>query len=348
MLARRIRTLPHRFQDFVTRLRGYVSPQTTAFGIGIDWTKRSLIKRLFPQECWAFLPYGPHYNETKIIKTSAVSRFYVWGMRDAHLSLSAIPEAKIIRIEDGFLHSKNLGATGARAHSWTIDSRTFHFDARIASDLERALNAKPECNKDFVAGIIERLKIGRVSKYTLPHSQDITLPNASVLVIGQVEDDASIRACPEGIQTNAALLAHALDIFGHDRVWFKPHPDVAHGLRPSRSDPNALIAPERIIATGCTLPSLLCQKPIIVTISSLSGFEALWYDCEVYTHGSPFYAGWGLTHDAIAFPRRAARLSLEQIFQVAYIDYPLYFDPNTGKRCGIEDVIALLENKATG
>src|SRR5690606_15301856 len=69
----------------------------------------------------------------------------------------------------------------------------------------------------------------------------------------------------------------------------------------------------------------------VYTISSLAGFEALLRGRKVVTFGAPFYAGWGLTTDAIAFPRRTRRLTVEQLFHVAYMQYPVYFDPASGE-----------------
>ena len=41
--------------------------------------------------------------------------------------------------------------------------------------------------------------------------------------------------------------------------------------------------------------------------SSLAGFEALMRSRRVTTHGSPFYAGWGLTRDLGDIPARRTR-----------------------------------------
>ena len=39
-------------------------------------------------------------------------------------------------------------------------------------------------------------------------------------------------------------------------------------------------------------------------MTSLVGFEALLRNKKVYTYGLPFYAGWGLTIDAMPIERR--------------------------------------------
>jgi capsular polysaccharide export protein len=63
----------------------------------------------------------------------------------------------------------------------------------------------------------------------------------------------------------------------------------------------------------------------------------------VVVHGQPFYAGWGLTHDRKAPPRRTRQLSLEALVAGALIEYPLYFDPVLGQRCTVEGLLDRIE-----
>jgi len=62
----------------------------------------------------------------------------------------------------------------------------------------------------------------------------------------------------------------------------------------------------------------------------------------VWTFGLPFYAGWGLTTDTLACPRRTRRLSLDELVAGALILYPLYVHPENGLPCQVEDVVAAL------
>jgi capsular polysaccharide export protein len=79
-------------------------------------------------------------------------------------------------------------------------------------------------------------------------------------------------------------------------------------------------------------------------LTSLTGFEALLRDCEVVTHGYPFYAGWGLTHDlAPPIDRRQARtVSRAELVAAALILYPRYLDPVTKLPCPPEVLIERL------
>lgn len=78
-------------------------------------------------------------------------------------------------------------------------------------------------------------------------------------------------------------------------------------------------------------------------MTSLLGFEALLRGTPVTTTGAPFYAGWGLTRDLGAPPkRRSARSSLEQLVYAALIAYPRYFDPVSNLPCPPEVVLERL------
>src|SRR5690606_23020113 len=68
------------------------------------------------------------------------------------------------------------------------------------------------------------------------------------------------------------------------------------------------------------------------TMTSLAGFDALLRSKPVTTHGLPFYAGWGLTHDKAAdadatLRRRGRHLSLDELVAGTLLRYPLYWDP---------------------
>ena len=78
----------------------------------------------------------------------------------------------------------------------------------------------------------------------------------------------------------------------------------------------------------------------IYTVSSHLGFEGLLRGKTVSAFGVPYYAGWGLTDDRVACPRRQRKLSLEELFAGAFIVYPRYRREGSPEPCEIEDVIA--------
>jgi capsular polysaccharide export protein len=78
------------------------------------------------------------------------------------------------------------------------------------------------------------------------------------------------------------------------------------------------------------LLSLVDVADEVHTLSSLAGFDALLRGKAVFTYGLPFYAGWGLTHDALApVPWRHRTLTLDMLCAGALLHYPLYWDWRT-------------------
>ena len=69
---------------------------------------------------------------------------------------------------------------------------------------------------------------------------------------------------------------------------------------------------------------LLNDVDEVHVMTSLAGFEALLRGKRVVCHGSPFYAGWGLTEDRLPHPRRTRRIGLDELVAASLILYPLY------------------------
>ncbi|MDD3800460.1 MAG: beta-3-deoxy-D-manno-oct-2-ulosonic acid transferase, partial [Novosphingobium sp.] len=97
---------------------------------------------------------------------------------------------------------------------------------------------------------------------------------------------------------------------------------------------------DRIVRGGGMAP-LLDAVDAVHVISSLAGFEALLRGREVTCHGTPFYAGWGLTRDLGAVPARRTRtLTLDALVAGVLIGYPRYLDPVTGLPCPPEVLVS--------
>ena len=94
---------------------------------------------------------------------------------------------------------------------------------------------------------------------------------------------------------------------------------------------------------GLDIDACLDHADGLATMTSLAGFEALLRGKPVWTFGRPFYAGWGLTNDALEFTRRSRRLSIDQLVAGALIVYPIYIHPPTGLPCEAEDLVTFLE-----
>ena len=256
-----------------------------------------------------------------------------------------------VRIEDGFLRSRGLGADLVPPLSLVCDDLGIYYDPARHSRLERMIAARATLRPDQVArarALMAALVARGVSKYNLgqdaPDLAAQAAGRAVVLVPGQVEDDASILAGAGAVRTNAALLDAARAANPDAFLIYKPHPDVEAGLRPGALPEAAGIAD--LVLDRTDPAALLGKVDAVWTMTSLLGFEALIRGRRVVTLGAPFYAGWGLTdHRGPALPRRAARVTLEGLVHAALIDYPRYRDPVTGLPCAAEVAV---ERLATG
>ncbi|MEN2472011.1 capsular biosynthesis protein [Burkholderia sp. GS2Y] len=249
----------------------------------------------------------------------------LWGGRNEHSLPANTPR---IRIEDGFLHSAGLGSDMSAPHSQVLDRSGLYFDASRPSDLTAILNYArfDEGELQRAADLRRSLNECGVTKYNLgrrPTSWTPPTGRPVVLVIGQVADDASIRLGTRGIATADELLREVRARRPEAFVVYKPHPDVLSGNR--RGVISAVDAD--LVDDKADVLSLIAVADEVHTLSSLAGFDALLRGKPVFTYGLPFYAGWGLTHDALApLPWRTRTLTLDMLTAGALIRYPLYFD----------------------
>jgi capsular polysaccharide export protein len=255
----------------------------------------------------------------------------------------APPERAITRIEDGFIRSRGLGAALVPPLSLVNDDLGIYYDPARPSRLEMWIAARATLRPDQeqrAARLIRSLTDAGLSKYNTG-SPPVAVPDGhAILVCGQVADDASIRTGTTDITTNQALLDAVRAANPGALILYKPHPDVEAGLRNGAlEDPS----PADHIVTGADPAALLGLVQEVHTMTSLMGFEALLRGLPVTTYGAPFYAGWGLTRDRSDVPpRRRALPGLHGLVHAALIDYPRYFDPQTGLPCPVEVAVARL------
>ena len=312
--------------------------------VGIAAWKRRAVGRIL----WTGRP-AKFVRSIDPARVCAGSHLATWPSRTPPglLDRAAAAHVPVARIEDGFIRSIGLGAHLHPPFSIVLDMTGIHYDPRWPSDLEQLLDAHPLGDRLRLraAALIQPLIRNGITKYGAEPGSAIDLPRTPrrVLVIGQVEDDLSVRHGGAGIAGNLDLLRRVRAAEPDGFIVYKPHPDVAAGLRKGRiPDHDALRLADRIV-TGGDLAPLLMQIDAVHVLTSLAGFEALLRGCEVSVHGQPFYAGWGLTTDLappLAYPRRRRRLTLEQLVAGALILYPRYLDPVTALPCPPEVLIA--------
>lgn len=250
-------------------------------------------------------------------------------------------------VEDGFLRSRGLGADLVPPMSLVLDRQGIYYDPRQPSDLDDLITQRADLGPAEALraeALIQQLIRNSLSKYNLSGEPPALPAGHRILVPGQVEDDASIKAGCGRINTNLDLLRATRKANPKAVIIYKPHPDVEAGLRPGSLPESGI--PENladVVASNCDPMALLDEVQEVWTMTSLLGFEALLRGAKVTTLGLPFYAGWGLTTDKrTAPPWRAARPDLLGLAHAVLIDYPRYFDPLTNLPCPPEVVVERL------
>ena len=273
----------------------------------------------------------------------------VWASR-VPPDLEEATTGTIVRIEDGFIRSPGLGALFAPAFSLIFDSSGVYYDPTRPSDLESVLAGTTfsPADLDRASALRERVIQLSVSKYAVADRRRPKLSSppaqARVLVVGQVEDDASIRLGGGAVKTNLELLEAAREANPGAWIAYKPHPDVLKAGRKGHASQQEVLRFADAIWPNAPISAALDWAEAVHTISSLAGFEALLRMRRVVVYGRPFYAGWGLTEDrSDAAARRGVRLELNALVAATLIRYPRYMDPFTGARCEPERLLDRIE-----
>lgn len=284
-------------------------------------------------------------RETPLSILSAIAG---WGLRPSSRSARLFAEKHrlpYLSLEDGFLRSWGTGDRYSPL-SIVIDGVGIYYDGTRPSAIEMLLNSEA----DLLAGIeddVRRAKaliLGhRLSKYN--HAPGLNAgvlrdnDRKRVLVIDQTAGDMSISLGLAGAKTFAEMLAFARDENTDATIYVKTHPEVTSGRKQGHF--HHLGNDERTVVLRDAINpiTLIGEMDRVYCVSSTMGFEALLAGKPVTCLGMPWYAGWGVTDDRQACPRRTRRREVDELFAAAYFHYTRYLDPVTLKRGTIFDVI---------
>lgn len=269
--------------------------------------------------------------------SAGTRRHMVWA------SQAKASQRNIVRVEDGFLRSRGLGAELVPPLSLVCDDLGIYYDPTRPSRLEDWIRMRAELRPDQerrADRLMTRLNDLGLTKYN-QGGETFEMPDGHcILVPGQVEDDASIRLGAGAVSTNLELLRMVRAENTQAVILYKPHPDVEAGLRDGDVSARDIRDLNATVLQNADTAQLLTQVDAVWTMTSLLGFEALIRGIPVTVTGVPFYAGWGLTTDLGDVPeRRQAKPSLTGLVHAALIDYPRYYDPATGTPCAVEVVL---------
>lgn len=316
------------------------------FPHGLSSNKRHHVKR-FAQGCTLITDISPKSPNDKLL---------IWGSKSAPM-IDPKDAQNVIRMEDGFVRSIGLGAALSTPYSWVFDQTGIYYDSSSASDLEHILQTSK-----FDIALTDRAESLRrkvitlgISKYNLEQSKDSDTSLQSLrqvrkeksellflLVIGQVESDASIEFGGVDIRTNADLLKAVRVANPIAYIVYKPHPDIEHALRFRGGGAQLDTNTYDLVLTDANLADCLDLVDELHTISSLAGFEALIRKKTVVCYGLPFYAGWGITTDRHTCERRTRKLTLAELITGALILYPTYIHPKSELYCTPESLMDAL------
>jgi capsular polysaccharide export protein len=289
---------------------------------GFSWRKSRILK--------AFLP------EVRLKKVSSLSALpdrasiLLWGA--CVLNPHDAQRLHLIRVEDGFLRSIGLGAAMSKPVSWVFDDLGMYFDATQPSRLEHIL-----LNNSFDDALLKRAEdlrkiivLRQITKYNLASNNtrhNWKRPDTAqevLLVVGQVEGDASIQTGSPVIKRNQDFLRQVRLDFPKAHIVYRPHPDVVDGWRHESTQASLYTELADSVSSEGSITELFAGVDAVCVMTSLAGFEALLRGKKVYCYGQPFYAGWGLTHDVYPINRRNKILSLNALVAGALIEYPRY------------------------
>lgn len=260
------------------------------------------------------------------------------------------------QLEDGFVGYIGHPASGATRLSLIVDEVGVYYDATRPSQLEQMLDDISWWHADWQQRAEQlRTMLVRegITKYN--HYADNALPpeitkrlddsRPRVLVIDQTSGDQSVRLGLATEQSFSDMLAAAKTDNPDAQIIIRTHPDVLLGKKQgylTKAAENDTESDVLLLAESVNPFALTAAVDKVYTVTSQLGFEALLAGKPVVCFGAPFYAGWGVTDDRIAIPRRGQPRTVSQLLAAAYLRYCRYLDPITGERCELEGLLDLI------
>lgn len=282
------------------------------------------------------------------------ARLLLWDARPARTIEAAAREhgLAVTRITGGVLQCPERATEAVPLASVVLDDQGVPFDAARPSDFERLaetarfgpdLTARAAALRARLVGLADRAG-GRAEAL---HAEIRAKSQGRRVVF--VIPDAEGRAWSEWVEDIAAgpRLATAVRAARpSDFLVYVERPDLA---RWRKAGPFRSIAMRRAVDFVMRHPepeTLLAAADEVHVPASILGFHALLRGLPVVAWGTPFYAGWGLTEDRSALPRRTRRLSLDELTAAVLILAARYTDPVSGLPATPEDILFRAEAAA--
>lgn len=317
--------------------------------VGMSLWKRAVIKPFFNLPlCRLHFVSSLKTLEKRTLEKDA--KLLIWSQgKPEVLAYSEKHHIPLLRMEDGFIRSVGLGSNLVAPLSLVIDDLGIYFNAQTPSRLEEILLHQEFSEQDLVLAkkLQTRLLEANIGKYNVGSAgfQLNVTDKRTILVPGQVEDDASIRFGSPEIKKNLDLLRKVRELNPNAYIIYKPHPDVVSGNRQGHIPTEQAVEFADEIVENANILDCINQVDEVHTMTSLAGFEALLRGKTVHCYGLPFYSNWGLTEDYLLLERRSRKLCLEELISAVLVYYPQYVNPNDSTIINAEQAIEILQQQ---
>ncbi len=173
----------------------------------------------------------------------------------------------------------------------------------------------------------------QLSRYNHARDYQGKLPSPYVLLVdgGDVDAEGFQRMLEAALQENPGC--HVVLM-----ADFKPHSgkNPHQGRYAQYSGQARVVVLDEAVHTA----TLVKQSQALYCHASYIGFEGLLWGKRVRCFGMPFYAGRGLTEDALPVPEGRKPVPLENMVYAVLVAYSYYVDPETLQLCGPERLMA--------
>lgn len=317
--------------------------------VGMSLWKRAVIKPFFNLPlCRLHFVGSLKSLEKRVFEKNA--RLLIWSQgKPEILAFAEKHNLPLLRMEDGVIRSVGLGSNLVAPLSLVIDDLGIYFNAQTPSRLEEILLHQEFSEQDLVLAkkLQTRLLEANIGKYNVGSAgfQLNVTDKRTILVPGQVEDDASIRFGSPEIKKNLDLLRKVRELNPNAYIIYKPHPDVVSGNRQGHIPAEQAVEFADEIVENANILDCINQVDEVHTMTSLAGFEALLRGKIVHCYGLPFYSNWGLTEDYLSLERRHRKLCLEELISAVLVYYPQYVDPENATMINAEQAIEILQQQ---
>jgi len=343
---------------------GQVSKKVAwAFRFGPKVVRESVAK-MFPEYDIKFanitstdnkLPAHVKNDILKSLEEYGAVDFLIWGYLapEGTVRFANRIGANVFRVEDSFIRSVGLGGeldfSGQNLLPISIvkDSQSIYYNYNEVSDIELIIKdySVSPSQKEFAKNCIGRVVDSEITKYNSTVQSGFVYPVNSknkVLVLGQVEQDASIKYGTDKKLSLNDLVRIAKAENPDSEIFYKPHPAVLSGSKINKSNPIDVADICTVLGAEVSFIESLKGIDRVYVISSGSGFEALIRGIPVTCFGANFYAGWGVTDDRIEISRRGKQKTVEELFYCFYVLYTRYFDHDTQSLININEAIDII------